>query len=59
MIQGVQQGEVRGKITTRRRNNKGTRLDFKGTQGLMDLVPLWHSGQVLGLAQKSRVRVPW
>ena len=49
MVQGSQQEEVQGGITTRRRNNKGTRLDFKGTQGRMDLVPLQHSGQMLGL----------
>jgi len=58
MVQGSQQGEVRGEITTRRRNNKGTRLDFKGTQGWMDLVPLRHVGRVLGLTQESRVWAP-
>jgi len=57
VVQGSQQGEVRGELTTRRRNNKGTRLDFKGTQGRMDLVPLWHVGQVLRLARESRVWV--
>jgi len=54
MIQGTQTRIGTREKNNKNDNNKGTRLDFKGTQGRMDLVPLWHSGQVLGLLGSLR-----